>query len=53
MQIFETTSRIIVTCSNRLSPYLEKEVAAQGFKPVRIFKTGVELEGNLQDYFFF
>ena len=49
MQIFETTSRIIVTCSNRLSPYLEKEVAALGFKPVRIFKTGVELEGNLQD----
>lgn len=49
MQIFETTSRIIVTCSNRLSPYLEKEAAALGFKPVRIFKTGVELEGNLQD----
>lgn len=49
MQIFETTSRIIVTCSNRLSPYLEKEVAALGFKPVRIFKTGVELQGNLQD----
>jgi len=49
MQIFDTTSRIIVTCSNRLSPYLEKEVAALGFKPVRIFKTGVELEGNLQD----
>ena len=49
MQIFETTSRIIVTCSNRLSPYLEKEVAALGFKPVRIFKTGVELQGNLLD----
>jgi 23S rRNA G2445 N2-methylase RlmL len=49
MQIFETTSRIIVTCSNRLSPYLEKEVAALGFKPERLFKTGVELQGNLQD----
>jgi 23S rRNA G2445 N2-methylase RlmL len=49
MQIFETTSRIIVTCSNRLSPYLEKEVAALGFKPERIFKTGVELQGNLKD----
>ena len=49
MQIFELTSRIIVTCSNRLSPYLEKEVAALGFKPVRIFKTGVELQGNLLD----
>jgi putative N6-adenine-specific DNA methylase len=49
MQIFETTSRIIVTCSNRLSPYLEKEILALGFKPERIFKTGVELKGSLQD----
>ena len=49
MQIFDTTSRIIVTCSNRLSPYLEKEVVELGFKPVRIFKTGVELQGKLAD----
>jgi 23S rRNA G2445 N2-methylase RlmL len=49
MQIFETTSRIIVTCSNRLSPYLEKEIVALGFKPVRVFKTGVELSGTLKD----
>jgi 23S rRNA G2445 N2-methylase RlmL len=49
MQIFEITSRIIVTCSNRLSPYLEKEVTELGFKPERIFKTGVELQGTLQD----
>ena len=49
MQIFETTSRIIVTCSNRLSPWLEQEVAALGFKPVRVFKTGVELQGKLSD----
>ncbi len=48
MQIFNS-SRIIVTCSNRLSPYLEKEVVALGFKPVRVFKTGVELKGTLQD----
>ena len=49
MQIFEITSRIIVTCSNRLSPYLEKEIVELGFKPVRIFKTGVELQGKLAD----
>lgn len=49
MQIFETTSRIIVTCSNRLSPHLQTEIEALGLKPVRIFKTGVELQGNLQD----
>jgi 23S rRNA G2445 N2-methylase RlmL len=49
MQIFKTTSRIIITCSNRLSPYLQKEVMALGFTPERIFKTGVELQGTLQD----
>jgi len=49
MQIFETTSRIIITCSNRLSPWLQMEVASLGFKPERVFKTGVELKGNLQD----
>jgi len=49
MQIFETSSRIIVTCSNRLSPYLEKEIVALGLKPVRLFKTGVELLGTLKD----
>ena len=49
MQIFETSSRIIVTCSNRLSPFLQMEVVALGLKPVRIFKTGVELHGTLQD----
>jgi 23S rRNA G2445 N2-methylase RlmL len=49
MQIFETTSRIIVTCSNRLSPHLQTEIEALGLKPVRIFKTGVELQGNLLD----
>jgi len=49
MQIFEITSRIIITCSNRLSPWLQMEVEALGFKPERIFKTGVELKGSLQD----
>jgi 23S rRNA G2445 N2-methylase RlmL len=49
MQIFTTTSRIIITCSNRLSPYLQSEVVALGFIPKRIFKTGAELQGTLQD----
>ncbi len=49
MQIFNLSSRIVVTCSNRLSPYLEKEILELGFKPVRTFKTGVELKGTLQD----
>jgi 23S rRNA G2445 N2-methylase RlmL len=49
MQIFETSSRIIVTCSNRLSPHLQMEIEALGLKPVRLFKTGVELQGTLLD----
>lgn len=42
-------SRIIVTCSKRLSPYLEKEIIELGFAPVRTFQTGVELSGTLND----
>ncbi len=49
MQIFETTSRIIITCSNRLSPWLQMEITDLGYKPERVFKTGVELQGTLLD----
>ena len=49
VDIFKITSRIIITCSNRLAGYLAEEVALLGFAPSRIFKTGVELEGTLQD----
>ena len=49
MSLFTTPSRIIVTCSNRLSLYLQQEVIDLGFTPVRIFKTGVELFGSMND----
>ncbi|UEG48487.1 THUMP domain-containing protein [Ferruginibacter lapsinanis] len=49
MQLFTTTNKIIVTCSNRLSPYLQQEIEELGFTPVRVFKTGVELKGTLAD----
>ena len=49
MQLFQIVSKIIVTCSNRLSPYLQQEIEELGFKPVRVFKTGVELKGTMQD----
>jgi 23S rRNA G2445 N2-methylase RlmL len=49
MQFFETSSRIIITCSNRLSPFLQKEISELGFAPIRVFKTGVELSGTLND----
>jgi 23S rRNA G2445 N2-methylase RlmL len=49
MNIFEDSSKIIVTCSNRIAPYLQKELEALGYTPVRVFKTGVELKGTMQD----
>ncbi|MEO8794556.1 MAG: class I SAM-dependent RNA methyltransferase [Daejeonella sp.] len=49
MQVFHTKSKIVITCNNRLSPYLQQEVEALGFKITRSFSTGVELEGTLND----
>jgi 23S rRNA G2445 N2-methylase RlmL len=49
MQVFNTINKIIITCSNRLSPFLQQEVAELGFAPIRVFKTGVELKGTLAD----
>lgn len=49
MNLFSLKNRIVVTCSNRLSPYLEKEIRNLGYVPVRVFKTGVELSGTLHD----
>jgi 23S rRNA G2445 N2-methylase RlmL len=49
MDIFKEASRIIITCSKRLAPFLEQEVVALGFAPVGIFSTGVELQGTVND----
>jgi 23S rRNA G2445 N2-methylase RlmL len=49
MSIFTTPSRIVLTCHKRLSPYLEKEVTELGFTPVRVFPTGIELSGSIND----
>ncbi|MEJ7779108.1 MAG: class I SAM-dependent RNA methyltransferase [Daejeonella sp.] len=49
MQVFHNKSKIVITCNNRLSPYLQREVEALGYKIVRAFSTGVELEGSLND----
>jgi len=49
MDVFSISSRIVITCSNRLSPYLKMEVEELGFVPLKVFKTGVEMEGSLQD----
>ncbi len=49
MQIFKTTSRIIITCNKRLAPYLQQEITDLGFSLERIFSTGVELQGTMRD----
>ncbi|MCB9338814.1 MAG: class I SAM-dependent RNA methyltransferase [Lewinellaceae bacterium] len=49
MQVFDSPSRIIVTCYGRLSPYLQQEITALGYKIVRPFATGVELYGSVKD----
>jgi putative N6-adenine-specific DNA methylase len=49
VKVFETTSRIIVTCNKRLSLHLQSEIEELGFSVVRTFATGVELEGTVKD----
>jgi 23S rRNA G2445 N2-methylase RlmL len=49
MDIYNSPSRIIITCNKRLAPYLEQEVVALGFTPLRVFQTGVELNGTVND----
>ena len=49
MQSFNKPSHIIITCSKRLSPFLQQEVAELGFKITRTFATGIELNGTLND----
>ncbi|WP_345949518.1 MULTISPECIES: class I SAM-dependent RNA methyltransferase [unclassified Mucilaginibacter] len=49
MQIFNTESKIIITCNKRLSPYLQQEVEALGYTIKRTFQTGVELVGTVND----
>jgi len=49
MQVFNTPSKIILTCNKRLSPYLKDEVEALGFDIKRVFQTGLELEGTVND----
>ncbi|MFZ6011862.1 MAG: THUMP domain-containing class I SAM-dependent RNA methyltransferase [Bacteroidota bacterium] len=49
MNIFTQASRIIVTCNKWLSRYLEQEIVELGFQPLRVFATGVELKGTVND----
>lgn len=49
MNVFETSSTIIITCNKWLAPYLKEEVVALGFEPDHVFATGVELRGTVND----
>jgi putative N6-adenine-specific DNA methylase len=49
MPSFKQPSHVIVTCSKRLSPFLEKEIIELGFKIRKVFSTGVQLNGTLND----
>src|SRR5690606_17990537 len=49
MQVFNNSSKVIITCNNRLSSYLQKEVKDLGFSIERSFATGVELNASLND----
>ena len=49
MQSFNKPSHIIITCSKRLSPFLQKEIMESGFKISAIFQTGIEINGTLND----
>ncbi len=49
MQVFSTPSKIIITCHKWLSNALNKELISLGFTSVKVFQTGVELTGSLQD----
>lgn len=46
-QVFNNSAKVIITCNKRLSVYLQKEVEVLGFKPERVFSTGIELNATL------
>lgn len=49
MNVSSNRSRIIVTCNSRLAPWLKQEIEELGFKAERVFKTGIELHGTIND----
>ena len=49
MHSFNKPSRITITCSKRLTPYLQQEIIQLNYKPTSVFATGVILNGTLKD----
>lgn len=48
-EVFNTASKVIITCNKRLSPYLQEEVTALGYEIKRAFNTGVELHASINE----
>lgn len=46
---YDLKGKIVITCKDRFSSYVEEEVVSLGFKPVKIERTFVEIEGSLND----
>ena len=49
MSFYNTSSAIVITCNNRLSAYVAKEVAALGYTIDETFATGVKITGTMHD----
>lgn len=49
MQLFQTKSRIVVTCNRGLAPCVAQELRELGFEVLGQFNTGVETQGTLTD----
>jgi 23S rRNA G2445 N2-methylase RlmL len=47
--IYTSRSRIVITCSKRLAPYLEQDVKELGYEIEEVFATGVALFGTVND----
>ncbi|MGN0003994.1 MAG: class I SAM-dependent RNA methyltransferase [Sphingobacterium composti] len=48
-EVFNTASKVIITCNKRLSPFLQEEITELGFEIKRAFNTGVELFASIND----
>lgn len=52
MTDFNAKGKVVITCKDRFSTFLEKELKDLGFKPKLVFRTGVELYASLNECIF-
>lgn len=49
MNVFTTSSAIVITCHKRITPYLEQEIKDLGYAVDETFVTGVIINGTIND----